>query len=269
MLEIASRLRGTRLPVKPEDPRTLVVYSTASEGQAQPERIGDARYRTSADGLYTTYSLLWELAGAPFTFDADTRLAADPSRLAQAKVVYLPRGETLDRSFAVALQSWVQAGGTLVVTDPDAFTREPSGASLADIRATLIGAGLGRRREGEVLLAEPDQIAPGQPADLLTLPLDTDDRRAFSSVPPDATVLARFIDDAPAVMSRPVGAGRVIAFSSEVMAPAALDEPLDLVRLVESIQGTLGLPTDHPASAYRVPGDREPTRVPWEKAVEP
>ena len=140
MLDISRSLRGTRLPPPPADPSTVVVYATASEGQGQPSRKGDARYRTGGDALYTTYALLGEQAGGSFVFDSDTRLAADPSRLARAKTVWLPRADTLDRPFADQLVAWVQAGGTLVVTDPTAFTRAPDGTPLTAEHDALIGA---------------------------------------------------------------------------------------------------------------------------------
>ena len=85
MLDVARSLRGTRLPAPPTDPEQLVLYSTASEGQAQPDRAGNVRYRTDGDAIYTTYSLLGELSGGAFSFDADTRLAAEPARLAAAQ----------------------------------------------------------------------------------------------------------------------------------------------------------------------------------------
>ena len=47
MLAIARTMRGARLPAPPSDPEQLVVYATASEGQAQPARLGGVRYRTS------------------------------------------------------------------------------------------------------------------------------------------------------------------------------------------------------------------------------
>ena len=60
----------------------------------------------------------------------------------------MPRGDTLDRTFADRLLAWVRAGGTLIVTDPDAFTRTPAGAPLADVRDALVGAPLGPARRG-------------------------------------------------------------------------------------------------------------------------
>jgi Beta-galactosidase len=269
MLAIARSLRGTRLPAPPADPSTVVVYATASEGQGQPLRKGDARYRTGGDALYTTYALLGELAGGSFVFDADTRLAADPTRLARARTIWLPRGDTLDRAFADRLVAWVQGGGTLVVTDPRAFTRAPDGTPLTAQRDALIGAGLGPRRTGDILLAEPDGLTQGLPADLYTIPVSSTDPRAFDRVPAGAKVLARFIDDAPAAIVRTVGRGRVIAFAADPMTPESLDQPYDLVSLVSGIEDWLGTAKATATWAYRVPGAPTPDPLPWEGAQVP
>ena len=269
MLDIARDLRGTRLPARPVDPAQLVVYATASEGQAQPQRSGGARYRTSGDELYTLHALLGELSGGAFSFDADTRLEAEPERLARARTVWLPRGDTLDRAFAERLAGWVQAGGTLIVTDPEAFTRAPDGSSLAGVRDLLVGAPLGDARPGGPLVVEPGALGPGVPGEALVLPVAEDGARSFGAVPAGAAAVARFRDGAPAAILRPVGAGQVLAFASEVMSPSAVVQPADLARLVGALHGWRGGALGHPAWSYRLPGDPDPERPPWRGAVAP
>ena len=269
MLAIARAVRGTRLPAAPTDPEQLVLYATASEGQAQPNRTGGVRYRTSGDELYTTYALLGELAGGAFSFDADTRLVAQPARLAAARTIWMPRGDTLDRAFADRLLAWVQAGGTLIVTDPDAFTRTPAGAPLADVRDALVGAPLGPVRRGSVLEVPQGALDGTAPDDLLTVPLDAPRPRAFAAVPAGARVVARFVDGAPAALLRGVGRGRVLAWSADPMSPGALDAPLDLARLAGDLQRWAGGTTGNPAWGYRIPGDPDPARLPWEDAIAP
>lgn len=267
MLDVARALRGARLPAPPTDPEHLLLYATASEGQAQPHRGGGQRYRTSGDELYTAYSLLGELGTAAFSFEADTRLAREPARLARARSLWIVRGETLDAAVAARLRAWVHAGGTLIVTDPDAFTRAPSGRSLRTVRDELIGAPLGPRRTGSMLEVAPGALGTGSPDDLLSVPIASAPRRAFAAVPAGAAVVARFIDGAPAAIVRPVGAGRVLAFAADPMDPAVLDDPIDLVRLVRAVHAWAGGSLDHPAWAWRLPGDPDPDREPWEGAV--
>ncbi|MFN8121630.1 MAG: hypothetical protein U0237_04285 [Thermoleophilia bacterium] len=183
MQALARDLRGTRLPAPPTDPATLVLYATASEGQGQPSLTGDDRYLASGDALYSLYGLLGELGHAAFSFDADARLEREPARLAAARTVWLPRADTLDQTFARRLADWVRAGGTLIVGDPAAFTRTPDGGSLADVRAELIGAGLGPARPGRLVRMGPGALAAGLPADELYAAVEAPSARAFDAVP--------------------------------------------------------------------------------------
>lgn len=265
MLDIARALRGTRLPAPPVDPATVVVYATASEGQGRPQDLLGVRPRTRADALYTTYSLLGELGQSAFVFDADTRLVADPARLAAARTVWLPRGETLDRAFAEALQRWVQAGGTLVVTDPQAFTRAPDGTSLADIRQTLIGADV-VANPGTGITMAPDAIAPGVPARTLGIPLLPGRAGAFTTVAA-ATTIATNGDGSPAALLRSVGTGQVVAFAGQVMTPRSLDAPGDLVAMASSLLAWRGAPLGVGAWRYEIPGNPAPGALPWPTAV--
>jgi len=260
MLAIARRLRGSRLPGAPADSGTLVLYATASEGQAQPHLSGDARYRTRADAIYTASSLLGPLAQGAFSFDADTRLLAEPGRLDRARLLWMPRADTLDHAFAERVLEWVRRGGTLVLTDPHGFSRAPDGSALATVRASLVGAPLGGPTAMRTLTVEPGAVAPGLPAVPLTVPIAASERRAFAAVPPGALVVARFADGAPGVISRAVGAGRVIAFASDPMTPAALLRPAGLVALVAALQRLGGGALGDPAWSYRVPPVRAASR---------
>lgn len=266
MLGLAKRLRGLNLPDAPVDPSTVVVYSLMSEGQGQPNKRGDARYRTSGDGLYTTYSLLGELNGAPFVFDTDERLAAQRDRLARATVVWLPRGDTLSRPFAEALRDWVNAGGFLVVTDPTAFARTPGNANLSDIGAALMGGRLAGEAGG-VLLVPKGALGANVPPDLYTVPVDDQRSWAFSDVPAGATVVATHLDQRPAAVLRPVGKGRVLSFAADPMTPGSLVEPMDLVPLVGQIQRLAGGATGHPTWRWRIPGTADIS--PWDGAYRP
>ena len=268
MLDIARSLRGTRLPAPPVDSTQVVVYATASEGQGQPNlKIGE-RPRTLANQLYTTYSVLGELNHSAFVFDADTRLTSDPSRLARARTVWLPRGETLDRSFAHALLTWVQGGGTLIVTDTDAFTRTPDGGSLADIREAVIGSGAAPVADGPITVGA-DAIGPGAPARPLSVPVRAGASGRFTQLPPGAEVLGTNPDGSPAVIRRVVGAGRVVAVAGDVMYPGTLDAPQDLVTFVGALQSWVGAATGVTSWRYEIPGNPAPGRLPWPKAVRP
>jgi hypothetical protein len=262
MLDIARNLRGTLLPAPPVDTANVVVYATASEAQGQPSAILAERPRTLASELYTTYSVLGELAQSAFSFDADTRLVAEPSRLAQARTVWLPRGETLDRPFADALVAWVRAGGTLVVTDPEAFTRAPDGSSLADIRRSLVGASPVPAPGASILVA-PATLSSALPSRALTVPAAPGRAGAFAAVPDGASVVGTNADGSAAVILRQVGAGQVLAFAGEVMFPKTLDAPGDLAELATAILTWRGSGTGLGSWRYEIPGNPQPGRLPW------
>lgn len=266
MLALSKRMRGLNLPEAPVDPSTVVVYSLMSEGQGQPNRKGDARYRTSGDGLYTTYSLLGELNGAPFVFDTDERLAAQRERLSRAKVVWLPRGDTLSRPFAEALRDWVRAGGFLVVTDPTAFARTPAGDDLSDIGAALMGGRLGGEA-GSVLLMRKGALGASTPPDLYTIPVDDKRAWSFTDIPAGATVVATHLDQSPAAVLRNVGSGRVLSFAADPMTPGSLVAPMDLVPLVGMIQRMGGGQTGNASWKWRIPGTADLS--PWDGAYRP
>jgi hypothetical protein len=268
MLQVSRAMRGARLPDAPVDPATLVLYSTTAEGQAQPHKNGGTRYKTTGDELYATHALLGELGGGAFSFEADSRIEREPERLAAARTLWMPRGEVLERAFAERVRDWVRAGGTLIVTDPAAYGVAPDGSSLADLRDELIGAPLAEPRRSQLLEVDPDALSSGLPADELAVPALSGSGHAFASTPADATVIARFIDGAPAAIVRPVGQGRVLAFSTQILRPEALDVPMDLVTFTSAIHAWSGGGTS-PAWDYRLPGDPDPTRLPWKGSYVP
>ena len=268
MLAIARNLRGTRLPAPPVDPAHVIVYATASEGQGQPQTQSGDRPRTVANQLYTTYAVLGELVHSAFVFDSDTRLVADPTRLARARTMWLPRAETLDRPFVDAVIAWVRAGGTLIVTDPDAFTRAPDGSSLAALREVLIGAGTAQFADGAITVPAA-AIAPALPARSLTVPVVGGGAGVFTQVPTGATVVGTNPDGSPAVLRRAVGSGQVVAFAGDVMFPGTLNAPGQLVELVTAIQTWQGASMGVPSWRYEIPGNPAPGRLPWPTAVRP
>jgi len=265
MMKVANAMRTARVPDMPNDPATVVVYNTASEAQGRPNESFAVRPRTQANAMYTTYSVLGELVGSSFVFDADTRLAADPSRLARARTVYLPRAEVVDRPFADALVAWVRAGGTLVVTDRNAFTRTTRNQPLGDVRAALFGTEIAPAT-GPVTMAQDGLGAgfPARPLSIATVPSGK-----FVQPPADARVIGVNPDGSPAAMIRHVGAGRVIAFAGEPMFPRILDAPGGLPDFVAAIQRNQGAPVGMPVWSWELPGTPQPGRLPWAKAVRP
>ena len=162
----------------------------------------------------------------------------------------------------------MRAGGTLIVPDPDAFTRAPDGSSLADLRAVLIGAGTAPAAGGAITVPT-GAIAPALPARSLTVPVASGIAGAFTQVPAGATVVGTNADGSPAVLRRAVGSGQVLAFAGDVMFPGTLNAPGELVELVTAIQTWQGASMGVPSWRYEIPGNPAPGRLPWPTAVQP
>jgi hypothetical protein len=52
------------------------------------------------------------------------------------------------------------------------------------------------------------------------------------------------------------------------MRPESLSVPQDLITFVQSIHGWSGGVGNHPAWGYRLPGDPDPDRLPWDGAYD-
>lgn len=254
MLAISAAMREADLPERPDDPEHLVLYATASEGQGQPQLVGNKRYRTSGDALYTTYSLLGERARSAFRFVSDETLDADADLRGSARVIWAPRADVLERGLARRLGDWVRGGGTLVMTDAQAFLRTPRGGRHPALRAEMLGGVRGPLRTDQSIVVAPNALGTGLPARELTLPLAEGPRRAFATMPPGARVLARFPDGAPVVVEHDVGQGRVIAFATDVMQPGILTSSRDWDLFSEALVARVGGSADHPAWDYALPG---------------
>ena len=182
----------------------------------------------------------------------------------------MPRADTLDAGFAQAVAAWVRAGGTLVVTDPDAFGRTPAGASLAPVRDELIGAPLGPRRPGTVLQVDPGALAAGVPDDLLTVPLGGA-RRARAS-PPCRPARAWSRASSTARRRPSCGpSGRAACWPSPPIPwrRARSTSPWTSRAWLADIHRWAGGSTVDPTWAYRLPGDPDPARLPWEGSIPP
>jgi hypothetical protein len=250
-LALAARLRATRLPDPPRDPATVLLYASASEGQGQPAAVGEARYRTRADALYTAYALLGERDHAAFVFRSDGQLLRDPNLLAAARIIWVARADVLDGALVRELIGWVRRGGTLVVADPEAFRHTPSGASLAWARRRLVGARLLERRPARAVVVRAGALGGGFPSQPLRIRVRGDGRHAF--VGAGFTRVASYANGGAAMILRDVGRGRVLAFAQAVLRPAELRGRDGLAAFMAAVERTYGGRLDDPAWSYRVP----------------
>ena len=87
-----------------------------------------------------TFAMLGPRAKAWFTFTDDFQIERDIAKWDEFKVVVLPDAKYADPSLCDAALRFVRRGGTLVVTDPEAFSFLLDGSDPAAFRKELFGA---------------------------------------------------------------------------------------------------------------------------------
>lgn len=189
----ADNSRYALVAVEPARP-VLVV-----NGEAAPDWFDDEAY---------WFALAAGAQGAsPFEVEVVTANAFDVARLASVDAVVLLNVSRLEVTQARALERFVEGGGGVLVAPGDrALSR---GSNLDGLLAgLLLGSpvlGSGDYR----VIADFDRRHPL----FADLPVEWDARfqRAWSLEPaPDASVLMRFDNAEPALLSRPLGAGRLL-----------------------------------------------------------
>lgn len=165
------------------------------------------------DGWYNVFSAYVELTEAEVwnTFVSSTELRNRSESLDRYKVLVVPKITYAYRTVVEQIKSFARSGGTVVISDPQAFSYDMDGKALADVRRSLLGVGRVEEHPGA-----DHTIAFGGPyAGATAKPYNTPYQIA-GALPAGAEVIGRYPDGAVAVVSRPVGRGRVI------FAPGAL-----------------------------------------------
>ncbi len=210
-----------RCPAPPVDPAQVVLYATGRgrDRRSRTPRAG-VRYRTTGDALSTPPTRYWASStnAAPSGFETDTkggRIGGAAGRVGCATLWPAARRHHLDRATADHIAQWVQRGGNAHRHRPRrVHCARPRGHRWAPVRDLLVGTPPGRCAPAASWRSIRGSLAPGRPRQTCSpCPSTAPPPRAFAAVPPGASsVVARFIDGAPAVLARQVGAGRVLAF---------------------------------------------------------
>jgi hypothetical protein len=101
--------------------------------------IEDADVR---EGWFDVFSAYIELTQADVwsTFISSTELREGSESLDRYEVLLVPKGEYVYQDVADQIRSFAEEGGTVLVTDPDAFSYTMEGESLLSYRESVLGA---------------------------------------------------------------------------------------------------------------------------------
>ena len=200
--------REMNRPVYPESRAAILYSNDAYMAEFLGGSQGDDPYRW-------LFNLLGPYAGGWFTVISDNQIARGDVDLSAFSVIYVPKGEYQRREIVEALVAWVEAGGRLVVTEPEAFTWHLDGTRMDDLRARLFPA------MGEAIDAASVTVPAGSLIEVAgEIPV-------FGPAAPlqlaegDRPLLV-YPDGSAAAAVRPIGEGAVYCFGFEPMYQRAL-----------------------------------------------
>ncbi len=232
-LDIVDQLRTMGIVRRPDDKTMALHFSSFTQ---MTRRAPDQSV------VGATYAMLGPRARAWFTFTDDFQVERDPTRWDEFKIVVMPDAKYAGKSLRRAALRLVERGGTLVVTDPEAFSFGLDGADLTDFRKRLFGVVRKKAEPQSTLDVDGKTLTNPDPREL----------RLEITDPAATTVLAAFADKSPAIVEHRVGKGRVWYFAFNPNSDATVDDA-QWIRLWRSWLEKLGVPLDHDIWRFRIP----------------
>ena len=154
--------------------------------------------RNQSEGV--AFTMLGQNAGVWFDFINETIIEKMPGKLNNYRVIFVYDAEYETQDAVKALKNYVQKGGTLVVFDPKAFSKNRYAEDVTITRLDLLGVSVGQS------LRDTNFIN-----DRISYDLNT---RLYKIKPgSNCRVLARFADRNPAIIERKLGKGKIHFFA--------------------------------------------------------
>lgn len=270
MLHVVDTITNMNLPKLPEAD-SAILYSSDS--------LLTLRFAQMNNGereLYSAYTVLGPLLRSWFHFVSDRQIERGIRNLSNYKVLYIPFAEYERRSVLDKIETYVKAGGTVVCTDPEAFSWDISGESLVHEWEKISGVRK-EKRENTNLSIKTVKLNPlglEKPISFSLL------GPGYKIVPLDEKVkpIAIFEDGTPAITLHPYGKGKVIFFAAEPFAVRGqellvgqtsglgrpylsdvreeklmVEQSAPLVSLIKEIQKTAGAKLGHDIWRFKLP----------------
>ena len=247
VIDVAARMNLPRLP----EPDCAILYSSASlltRRWAQMTSDCDREY-------YCLYTALGPLLRSWFHFVSDRQIERGIRDLKEYKVLYVPYAEYEDRAVMERIADYVVSGGTVVCTDPEAFTWDVSGENISAEWDRISGVKRAGTVEGDLTMttSEPNPLPLAHP---VTLTL-AGPRRQLVPDSDSVEIVAAFADGAPAVTLGKHGAGRVVMFAAEAFAVRSNDSLVSpgapVLELMAALQKASGAKLGHDIWRFKLP----------------
>jgi cellulose/xylan binding protein with CBM9 domain/F5/8 type C domain-containing protein len=154
--------------------------------------------RSQSEGA--AFTLLGQNAGVWFDFINETIIKKMPEKLKKYRVIFVYDAEYETQAAVKALKNYVQKGGTLVVFDPKAFSKNRYAADSTAAQLDLFGVSVGKNLKNTNFISGGINYKPNA--------------RLYKIKPGSGCrVLASFADGNPAVIERKQGKGKIHIFA--------------------------------------------------------
>ena len=254
MIELTKSIRSMRLPRLPETADSAILFSSVSTVTTQWGGLSGGN-----DRHLSAYATLGPCLGNWFQFVSDRQIIRGERDLNAYRTVIVPWATYEYSAVLDVFKEYARAGGTLVVTDPEAFTWNIEGESFGAAWEELAGVRRVGPRTAEAImtvrsagdLALPEgfvlrALVPGFKVQTLN------DR---------VVTVATFPDGDPAITMQPYGKGKVYCFAADPFyaiseyprkwSTVAIGSPV--VRFVEAIQDAAGVEANHDIWRFKLP----------------
>lgn len=195
----------------PEKTETAVLFSLYDQ-YALADNVQNA--------AYSVYSILGEHVGTSFRFVSTSSLALGQTKLADYKVVYVPKLTYTTPELTAQLMEFVERGGTLIVFDPRFLSWNIDGTAVEE-QVGFTGVGKRVARDEAKSLLYGGLELPLSPNAYITLPTGMScECYAFEAV--TGNVVATYPDGSAAAVEKEHGAGRLVLFAAQPFGNADL-----------------------------------------------
>jgi len=168
-----------------------------------------AQYKISSSfikRLEVCYTILGPVARSWFKFFDRAQALSIPSLNEKFDVIYLPTASYQQKEVVDKLQEFVEKGGTLICTDPQAFSKDIFGSNTSNARESIFGVQKEERLHAKTIYAD----ISGKKFN--NLPLCNGGWNWKLIPKKKIETLAFFDDGSPAIVSHKLGKGKAIFF---------------------------------------------------------
>ena len=241
MTHISKTVTEMKALERPTKTKTAILYcSTAHMAEGAS---------SSADEVYTAYAFLGERLGCWFDIISDRQLRRGLRELDDYNIIYLPLAKYAEPGLLDDLRAWVEAGGTLVCADPDAFTTAPDGSDLSEAREGLLGVKVGGPLEEHAVTVGSERVR--------IFPRRGSTGREFTArsveTGSDCEARADYLGGEPAVVEHALGEGKTVYFAANPFTPASLLDGESWEGFLKALQEEAGEAMGLPIWRFRLP----------------